>query len=343
MKNLTLKKVALGLFLAGYAASGAFAIQATSTATIKGHKPAVNAAGIATPSDANSVKISIWNGGVEITGSSAPIETGYKVKLEYQIYDEDGDDESSAKETANLVRFGYKVGSNWTWETPATINAGSVEWTIPAAAASATALGYMILPTTQYGDPTQADNWVTGNLTVSGAAGTGPANTATPGASNGPSTGDGAGSNGTAGGGSIGPSNPVQPSSSAYSIDIVDITLNGGAVTLGSVATTPQVGKSYAPKVVETSSNTVKTQLFKYKWSLVDETTAAGGSGSTLDVVGLDGATNATTVDTIAVTHATNGIIFEIPTNANVKVGGTAVTGLVAGAQGFILKVETTN
>ena len=71
MNKIILKKVALGLFLAGYSISGAYAADTVSTKTdyILGHAPLVNSANIQPDFTANSIDIKVLNTNLQVYGN----------------------------------------------------------------------------------------------------------------------------------------------------------------------------------------------------------------------------------------------------------------------------------
>lgn len=323
MKNLTIKRIALGLMLAGYTASGAFAaLTATTTNTILGRAPFVNAPSVnpLTPDyTGNKVDITVKRGGTILTATD-PWQTGDIVELKYKTVDEDGDQEGTPLGTANSVKFAYLKGTTWTYVSPTTTATGTVTWAIPTAAVGATDIGFAIRPTTEFGLPA-VNNWVTG--TISGAAAPSDGgNTVNP---TDPASPSGPGTTPVAPG--VG---PIIPSTNSYTIEIYESTVAaGGVITYGTVnlaaagaTVAPQIGKIYAVKVMDTTVTPAvdATATFNYTW--------------TLD--GTYGAVNAltTTLPVVAGTTIT-GVAHELKVNSNYS------TTYKAGAQGFSLKVTT--
>lgn len=344
MNKIILKKVALGLFLAGYSISGAYAADTVSTKTdyILGHAPLVNSANIQPDFTNNSIDIKVLNTSGNPIAAGETVKNGYTIQLSYKIADQDGDTDPNLQ-TAKTVRFAYKEGTgNYKWvEANSTSEANgvvTVSWTIPAAAIGSR-IYYGVIPNTKYGNP-KSNLQVYGNVFNSGKPATRPENE---GGTN-PTIED----SGTGGGETPNPPiDIIDPNVDLFAINIYEATISGGAVTMSanplSASSHPEVGKTYAAKVTLDENNITKdiTTEFAIQWSLVDFNGDAinAANSTSADVADLK-ATTATYQDATRNETVTN-IAYTIPVNDQVKTANSAaVTGLYAGAQGFKLKAE---
>ena len=339
MKKLTLKQVALGLLIAGYSISGAYAADTVSTQTdfILGHAPLVNSVIKSQSFTDNSVDIKVLDASGNQIADNAAVKNGYTIQLTYKVADQDGDTDPELL-TAKTVRFAYKEqgAGNYKWvEADSTSEANgvvTVSWTIPAAAIGSR-IYYGVVPNTKYGNP-KSNLQVYGNVFNSGKPATRPENE---GGTN-PTIED----SGTGGGETpTPPIDIIDPNVDSFAITIYEATISGGAVTMSgnslSASSHPEVGKTYAAKVTLDENNVTKdiTTQFAIQWSLVDFNGDAinAANSTSADVADLK-ATSATYQD------ATN-IAYTIPVNNQVMTSNNAaVTGLYAGAQGFKLKAE---
>lgn len=154
MKNLTIKKVALGLLLAGYAASGAFAATTATTAqTIVGSAPILVKTATSAATDIG-VAVALTKGPGNSGGASVP-ELNDTITFTFHTYDADGDKDVLTKGTTKNFRFMYK-DADGTWQTvtpptPSAINTVAVK--ITSAMLGATELAYSVQAETQYGAP----------------------------------------------------------------------------------------------------------------------------------------------------------------------------------------------
>lgn len=345
MNKIILKKVALGLFLAGYSISGAYAADTVSTKTdyILGHAPLVNSANIQPDFTNNSIDIKVLNTSGNPIAAGETVKNGYTIQLSYKIADQDGDTDPNLQ-TAKTVRFAYKDkgASNYKWvEADSTSEANgvvTVSWTIPAAAIGSR-IYYGVIPNTKYGNP-KSNLQVYGNVFNSGMPGTRPEGEGGTNPTD-ENTGTGGGDTPTP------PIDIIEPDTNAFAITIYEATISGGAVTMSgnslSASSHPEVGKTYAAKVTLDENNVTKdiTTQFAIQWSLVDfNGDAINATNSTsADVADLK-ATSATYQDATRNETVTN-IAYTIPVNNQVMTANNAtVTGLYAGAQGFKLKAE---
>lgn len=171
MKNLTVKKVALGLFLAGYAASSAFAISATTSKHIEGNLPVFksNVDGAAE----HTMTLKIWDRDkpTEQIGTK-PAKVGDIITIEFNLEDADSDTmtASTIKDTFKIFIKKDKDNNDEEWKevthdkiqdlaTTITGNKGQIKFTIPTAFAGAEHIGYQLLERTEYGAP-YANKWL---------------------------------------------------------------------------------------------------------------------------------------------------------------------------------------
>lgn len=349
MKKLTLKQVALGLLIAGYSISGAYAANTVSTQTdfILGHAPLVNST-LQQSFSKNSVDIKVVDAnGIQIP-DNAEVKNGYTIQLTYKLADQDGDTDPGL-ETASTVKFAYmkRNTTDYIWVTagtPTTSATGevTVSWTIPAAAIGSK-IYYAIIPKTKYGNPNQSTNEVYGNVFKKADAGS---RDVTQTGTNIPNDGVDSGT-----GGGLGPDGPgdgtIKPNENTFAIKIYEATINNGAVAMNTElnpSSKPEVGKTYAAKVTLSQNGTQDiTTQFKYTWSLVDfDGDKIGDSSLTSQQVDNVQASTVNYQDDVSSSaQAVTNIAYTIPVNDQVKkADGSAVTGLFAGAQGYKLKVE---
>ncbi len=326
MKNLTIKKIAFGLFLAGYAASSAFAadLTATSVKSILGNAPLVNAAE-KDSATANSVDITVTRNGAPVTTG---IQTGDTVKLSWKIKDVDGDTDTQSL-TGKTVQFGYKKGENITW-TAATAEANGATWAVPAEAKGATAIYYMVRATTDFGLPS-AGSWVAGDISKGNGApaevgpGVDPTDPSKPtDKPTNPTITDGSGT----GGGTVGPEidqgTGIDASTDSFLINIYKAGDTATSYSASGSTATPKLGETYQVVVTSTGATAADhTADFTYTWFLTGGNAAAGGKVAAGTDVALK--STAATVEIAA-------------TNAGLAIAEGA-TMPEAGAQGFQLKV----
>lgn len=348
MKKLTLKQVALGLLIAGYSISGAYAANTVSTQTdfILGHAPLVNST-IQQSFSKNSVDIKVFDNDRQIA-DNAEVKNGYTIKLTYKLADQDGDTDPGL-ETASTVKFAYmkRNTTDYIWVTAGTptTDAGgevTVSWTIPAAAIGSK-IYYAIIPKTKYGNPNQSTKEVYGNVFKKTDAGS---REVTQTGTNIPNDGLDSGT-----GGGQGPDVPgdgtIKPNENTFAITIHEATINNGAVAMNTelnASSKPEVGKTYAAKVTLTQNGTQDiTTQFKYTWSLVDfDGDKIGDPSLTSQPVDNVQASTVNYQDDVSGSaQAVTNIAYTIPVNDQVKkADGSTVNNLYAGAQGYKLKVE---
>ena len=349
MKKLTLKQVALGLLIAGYSISGAYAADTVSTQTdfILGHAPLVNSVIKSQSFTDNSVDIKVLDASGNQIADNAAVKNGYTIQLTYKVADQDGDTDPD-QATANTVKFAYmkRNTTDYIWVTAGSPTTGAngevtVSWTIPAAAIGSK-IYYAVIPKTKYGNPNQSTKEVYGNVFKNAAAGSRDVNQSGTNIPN-----DGVDS-GTGGGQTpIVPDETIKPNENTFAIKIYEATINNGAVAMNTelnASSKPEVGKTYAAKVTldQGSIQDITTQ-FKYTWSLVDFDGDKIGDPSltSQQVDNVQASTVNYQDDVSSSAQAVTNIAYTIPVNDQVKkADGSAVTGLYAGAQGYKLKVE---
>lgn len=169
MKILSMKKVALGLLLAGYAASSAYAAdnQAVTSNTIVGNAPVI--------SSKNNIDgrftvhiTSDSEGNTFLTEGSSP-EVGHYIHIYYHLTDTDGDTDSDNSVLRTLKVFMKKVGADG-WKTvtfsEGDIKAkyegeeGHISFQITSDMAGAEKIGFQLQEITTYGAPRE-NRWLT--------------------------------------------------------------------------------------------------------------------------------------------------------------------------------------
>lgn len=170
MKILSMKKVALGLLLAGYAASSAYAAdnQATTSKTIVGNAPVIS-------SKSNNIDgrftvhiTSDSEGNTFLTEGSSP-EVGNYIHIYYQLRDTDGDTDSNNSVLGTLKVFMKKVGADgWKIVTPSAGDLkakyegedGHISFKITQDMVGAEKIGFQLQEITTYGAPRE-NRWLT--------------------------------------------------------------------------------------------------------------------------------------------------------------------------------------
>lgn len=169
MKILSMKKVALGLLLAGYAASSAYAAdnQATTSSTIVGNAPVI--------SSKNNIEgrftvhiTSDSEGNTFLTEGSSP-EVGNYIHIYYRLSDTDGDTDSDNSVLGTLKVFMKKVGAEgWKIVTfpEGALKAkyegeeGHISFQITQDMVGAEKIGFQLQEITTYGAPRE-NRWLT--------------------------------------------------------------------------------------------------------------------------------------------------------------------------------------
>ncbi|QIQ20642.1 hypothetical protein [Zophobihabitans entericus] len=322
MKKLTIKNVALAMALAGYAASSAFALDATTNQTIVGNAPILKGSA----GTDHTVNIALTRSGAAVTDQ---VKVGDVITVSYTVADADGDTESTAGESGKTLVMYYKLASAPTvWvaaPTTTTVSAsGKADFTIPAAMIGATDIGFKIQENTQYGAPATGLWIYVADIWSNNGPGT---NVTDPG-----DPGDGGNGTGTEGGGGDKPggTGPVTGDSVVVGIfkvnaGTIDKTVNYAAAG----APAPKYGDVFEA-IVWNDENTdnqitageaeLTASYTTFAWSLSGNNTAANG---------------ATTLATpVAITGAT-AVQYTIST-----VNSAYSSSYEAGAQGFNLRVE---
>lgn len=168
MKNLSIKKVALGIFLAGYAATSAYAdISAVqSTNPIQGTPPTIYH-----PTDASRerqmiVRITAAENDDTAIGNTVKAKVGNFIHIYYKLQDPDGDVDTDADHKVASSLIVYKKMTNTGW-VPVTVNAqtrnvgenGHIYFKIPSDMAGAQVIGFTLQEVTPYGNPNE-NKWL---------------------------------------------------------------------------------------------------------------------------------------------------------------------------------------
>ncbi|NUF28094.1 hypothetical protein [Gilliamella sp. ESL0254] len=289
MKNLTIKKVALGLFLAGYAASSAFAALQKETANlINGNAPVLKShAGVA---DKLTVDVFHADGSAYVAGDV--VRVGDKVHIKYRLADLDGDTDTAnaGKVKTSLKVSGKDSSGNWTViPTPTVVSTydstdpelGELVFEFTNDFVGKTSIGFQVLAETEFGLPTKGNwAWVSNIFGTGGPAhgGTEPTNPGETGDNGTVPGGPGEGNSSDNGNGTN--PGPVMPSGGVLGIFLVDSTGNllsrESYTNLGSTLT-PKYGERYAAIVWDDAnsngtyeaSETEFTSGFRFEWHVV--------------------------------------------------------------------------
>ncbi|SCC11633.1 hypothetical protein GA0061081_10647 [Gilliamella bombicola] len=353
MKNLTIKKVALGLFLAGYAASSAFAALQKETANlISGNAPVLKShAGVA---DKLTVDVFHADGSAYVAGDV--VRVGDKVHIKYRLADLDGDTDTAnaGKVKASLEVSGKDSSGNWAPISIPTVvstydatdpELGELVFEITNDFVGKSNIGFKVLAETEFGLPTKG-KWVW----VSDIFGAGdPAHGTNP-----PSNPGAPGDNGNPGGpgeGNIPGTNPgpIMPSGGVLGIFLVnstgDLVSRESYTNLGSTLT-PKYGERYAAIVWDDANSngtyeageTEFTSGFKFEWHVVGNGNLPVGTNGNIGGVPAESGfltgdgNRAGTNDTIFLGSSTSGTkhnsVYSFSTHK-------------AGIQGYQLQVKT--
>lgn len=161
MKNFTIKKVALGLFLAGYAASSAFALDATTKEVINGNAPILKAVNGTRADHTLTVVVSNDEEGSSPIGSRAA-KVGDYVVIKFNLEDADGDnDTGKIKDTLKV--FAKKTNGWEAMSVQATEDHSNaiarISFKITSDFIGAEKIGFKLLERTDFGIP-YANTWL---------------------------------------------------------------------------------------------------------------------------------------------------------------------------------------
>ncbi|MCX8648802.1 hypothetical protein J3U21_00430 [Gilliamella sp. B2776] len=341
MKNLTIKKIAFGLLLAGYASSSAFAtLHATTNEVIQGNAPVLSKINGDTVEHTVTVTFTTDAAGTTSIGNNDNVKVGDYLKISYNVLDKDGDaDNGNIKDTLTVyVRAKKDDGSFNDWKAIAAkdlkglsftaaanvngVQSGSIIFEIDDQFAGADQIGFKLQERTEFGLPNSnkwisvSDVWSSANPVVGGEEPDSLPDT------------------------SVGPGEPTIGKgpivSSTFKVGIfkydatdkLDTTVNYAKAG----ATNPKYGDKFGAVVWNDadkndnidSGELVKTSAYTYQWKLIGDyqSTAAVDEVLASDTTTAEG-------DTIYLgsKSANNNSIY----NTNYK----------AGAQGYKLFVET--
>ncbi|MFQ0970827.1 hypothetical protein [Gilliamella sp. BG1] len=155
MKNFTIKKVALGLFLAGYAASSAFALDATTNKVINGNAPILKAVNGTRAEHTLTVVVSQNEDGSTPIGNRVA-KVGDYVVIKFNLEDADGDnDTGKIKDTLKV--FAKKTNGWEAMSVQATEDHSDaiarISFKITSDFAGAEKIGFKLLERTDFGIP----------------------------------------------------------------------------------------------------------------------------------------------------------------------------------------------
>lgn len=295
MKKLAINKIALSLFLAGYAASSAYAIApVTTTNAVQGSAPVMWSQAAGATAHTMTVRISNNATGTTAIGNGEKAKVGDYIHIFYDLKDEDGDlDPVTARKVAGTLKVWMKLDRvNGAWQEVTDITGtaiayettgekGHISFQISNSMAGAEQIGFQLQERTEYGSPDHgkwlnvADIW---------------SNTNNPGTGddrpNDPGTGD-------EGPGDPDPDNPVGPVElpGATALGIfkykpdgsVDLTVNLATTANTNAASTPMYGDklaaivwmsnsggtvSNAPNFTGSTPDMNKSSAYNYTWHL---------------------------------------------------------------------------
>lgn len=119
MKNLTIKKIAFGLLLAGYASSSAFAtLTATTNDYIQGSAPVLSKLNGDVTAQTVTVTFTTDSDGNTEIGANDNVKVGDWMKISYRLLDKDGDiDTKSIQESLTVFKRTKDASGNYgAWE-----------------------------------------------------------------------------------------------------------------------------------------------------------------------------------------------------------------------------------
>lgn len=146
MKNLTIKKIAFGLLLAGYASSSAFAtLTATTNDTIQGSAPVLSKLNGDVTAQTVTVTFTTDSAGNTEIGANDNVKVGDWMKISYRLLDKDGDvDTKSIQESLTVFTRTKDASGNYgDWQEIKTNDLKSIT-TKSEANTDGVQLGYII-------------------------------------------------------------------------------------------------------------------------------------------------------------------------------------------------------
>jgi hypothetical protein len=338
MKNLSMKKIALGLFLAGYAASSAYALGPVSTVnTIQGSKPVIfskdsNAEGQLT------VRISADTTG-RTASANGVAKVGDYIHIFYMLKDADGDLDTSERVKGTL-KVWKQMPNDTTWTEVADITKvadnsgedGHIYFEITPSMVGAAKIGFQLQEATTYGNPATnrwlqvPDIWGAGNPTKTPNEEQDPGQN--PGGPGNPDPGN--------------PIGPIAPPSNAQ-FGIFKYTGSSLDIAAGNYATSstaiPKYGDQLAAVVwvgapsAPATGDTILSSGMNFTWSLVGQ--ADGISAVTTEeiTVGISRDNDGNSVIALGNVGGSN--------HNSLYSGLNGGQGYNAGIQGFNLQVKT--
>ncbi|KDN11033.1 hypothetical protein [Gilliamella sp. Imp1-1] len=167
MKNFTIKKVALGLFLAGYAASSAFALDAAYTKhAIEGNAPVLYSRPDSITPQSLNVKFASDDKGQNLLGKDDKINVGNYMVISYDLRDEDGDEDTG--QILDSLTLSVNVGDNLKDYSKDDLETsrekGKIVIKLDDKFAGATRIGFTLQEKTEFGLP-NVGKWIrVGNI-----------------------------------------------------------------------------------------------------------------------------------------------------------------------------------
>lgn len=353
---MTVKKIALSLFLAGYAASGAFAdvISAQTSKPIEGNAPVLTATKANAVDHTVTLRVTSDPEGNNKIGKGVKAKVGNYIVIKYKLKDLDGDLDN--KTVANTLKVFTKINENDGWthqefnDTDISVKSegedGTISIRITPTFVGAKKIGFDILERTEFGLP-YANKWlqvtniwdITNNPNVIDP--TDPANPTTTGPAN-----PGTGNHGTGDGDEENGEGPVIGEDTL--VGIFKYGEDGKLNTSVNYATenvVPKYGDKFGAIVWAEGKDTkngkydegeaLLTDSYSFNWTLAGKYVGPDNSETAANTTEVLGGTTTTTGenDTIVLGSSDTG------TTKHNSLYGSAYK---AGAQGYNLKVETT-
>lgn len=168
---MTVKKIALSLFLAGYAASGAFAapLIAQTNRPIEGNAPILTATKASAENHTVTLRVSTDAAGTNLVGKGVSVQVGNYIVIKYKISDVDGDKDDGGTIANSLKVFAKKGAAAWeemdltgpdaNLTVTSNNDEGTITFKVTKQFVAADKIGFKILERTEFGLP-YANKWL---------------------------------------------------------------------------------------------------------------------------------------------------------------------------------------
>jgi hypothetical protein len=266
MNNLTIKKIAFGILLAGYASSSAFALVANTQSAISGNAPVLYSKSSGAEAHTLTVKFASDDKGQNILGKTDPIKVGQYMVISFDLKDDDGDEDTG--QILESLTLHVKVGDAWKdierKDLEASREKGKIVIKLDGKFAGATKIGFTLQERTEFGLPSNGEWLRVANIWNSANPTPSPEKPTTP-----PKDGD-----------KPGPSNdPVdlpEPTGPILSDDFriaiykVENSVAVKDVDYSTQAVAPQYGETFTAVVLDNAGQDF-TSSFSFVWKLKGE------------------------------------------------------------------------